>query len=285
MLAAASGAYDEEQGKHSREAVFFAYTVMTTVDDLKLGDATRLHLSEIASSYAPEITLGADIGAVDMTEDSGLYPTPGFFEPTIVLSLRGAFRLSPEDTFRFLTTFAGTDETRMPFQDGMGRLAGRLLPEASRQVRDTNDVTALDDLFTMLGNVRGFELAAAVRVLKPQDEAVKSAKDAENFLIGALMGVGGLFPPMSIYARTWTAISTGKSAYDTYGPESEEKVAKLLELDGTETLGRQYAVAQLLAKQGFTPRVPQVARLSLTRTVICALSIRLSNRVMRVWKF
>ncbi|SNS36079.1 hypothetical protein SAMN05216276_100872 [Streptosporangium subroseum] len=259
LLAAASGAYDEKQGEHSPEAVFFTYTLMTTMDDLKLGDATRLHLSEIAGSYAPEITLGADIGAVDMTKDSGLYPTPGFFEPTIVAGLRGAFRLSPEDTFRFLTTFAGANETRVPFQDGMGRLTERLLPEASRQVKSTKDVTALDDLFTVLGNVRGFELAAAVRVLKPQDEAAESAKDAEDFLVGAFMGVAGLFPPLSIYARTWTAISTGKAALDTYGSQPEEKAAKMLELDGTETLGRQYEVAHLLAKQGFTPKVPPTA--------------------------
>ncbi|GAA2863373.1 hypothetical protein GCM10010517_22410 [Streptosporangium fragile] len=256
LLAAASGAYDEQQGRHSKEAAFFAYTVMTTADDLELGDATRPHLAEIAGSYAPEITLGADIGDTDMTKDSALQVTPGFFEPLTVPGLRGAFRLSPEDTFRFLTTFTGTAEGRAPFEAGMGELTGRLLPEASRHVRNTGDVTALDNLFTALGNVRGFELAAAVRVLKPQDEALKDAKDAQDILEGALMGVTGLLPPFSIYVRTWTLISAGKSAYDTYGSEPGEKVAELEELDGSETLGRQHAIAQLLMEQGFTPRVP-----------------------------
>ncbi|WP_031164230.1 hypothetical protein [Streptosporangium roseum] len=256
MLAAASGAYDEAQGKHSQEAAFFAYTVMTSVDDLKLGDATRPHLSEIAGSYAAEIALGANIGDADMTKDSALRLTPGLFEPTTVPGLRGAFRLSPEDTFRFLTTFAGTAEARAPFEAGMGELTQRLLPEASRLAKSTEDVTALDNLFTALGNVRGFELAAAVRVLKPLDEEAESAKDAEDLLVGALMGVAGLVPPFSVYARTWTGICTGKAAYDTYGPQPEEKVEKLRELDGAETLGRQYAVAQLLMKQGFTPGTP-----------------------------
>ncbi|MGV9775476.1 hypothetical protein [Streptosporangium sp. NPDC003464] len=253
MLVAASGGYDEAQGKHSQEAAFFAYTVMTSVDDLKPGDATRPHLSEIAGSYATEITLGANIGDADMMEDSELRIAPGPFEPTTVPGLRGAFRLSPEDTFRFLTTFAGSAEARVPFEAGMGELTQRLLPEASRLARSTEDVTVLDNLFTALGNVRGFELAAAVRVLKPADEKAESAKDAEDLLIGALMGVAGLVPPFSVYARTWTGICAGKAAYDTYGPQPEEKVEKLRELDGAETLGRQHAVAQLLMKQGFAP--------------------------------
>ncbi|MEU4538054.1 hypothetical protein AB0G15_24690 [Streptosporangium sp. NPDC023825] len=254
MLAAASGAYDEPQGRHSREAAFFAYTVMTTADELRLDDATRPHLSEIAGSYAPEITLGADIGDADMTKDSALWATPTPFEPAAVPGLRGAFRLSPEDTFRFLTTFAATPRSRAPFEAGMGQLAERLLPQASRLVRDTGDVTALDNLFTVLGNVRGFELAAAVRVLKPVDEAVKDADDADSLILGTLMGGLGLVYPISLFARTWTALSTGVAAGDTYAPDPEEQVAKLHELDGAETLGRQYEIARLLMKQGFLPQ-------------------------------
>ncbi|WP_371784795.1 hypothetical protein [Streptosporangium subroseum] len=256
LLAAASGAYDEPQGKHSREAAFFAYTVMTTADDLDLGDAARPHLSEIAGAYATEITLGANIGDADMTKDSLLQPTPGFFEPTTVPGLRGAFRLSPEDTFRFLTTFTGTPQGRAPFEAGMSQLIERLLPEASRQAQSNKDVTALDNLFTALGNVRGFELAAAVRVLKPMDESVKNAQDAESLILGTAMGVIGLISPFSAIARTWTALSTGVAVNDTYSPDTEEESARLLELDDAETLGRQYTVAQLLVKQGFTIKVP-----------------------------
>ncbi|MER5627586.1 hypothetical protein ABT061_41855 [Streptosporangium sp. NPDC002544] len=260
MLAAASGAYDEPQGKHSGEAAFFAYTVMTTADGWRLGDATRPHLSEIAGSYAPEITLGADIGDADMTKDSALRLTPGPFEPTTVPGLRGAFRLSPEDTFRFLTTFTATPQSRAPFETGMGALTERLLPEASRLVRSTKDVTALDNLFTVLGNVRGFELAAATRVLKPVDEAVKDADDAESLILGTVMGGLGLIHPISLFARTWTALSTGVAAGDTYSSDPEEEVAKLHEMDGAETLGRQYAVARLLMRQGFTPQVAPSSR-------------------------
>ncbi|WP_162641909.1 hypothetical protein [Streptosporangium sp. 'caverna'] len=255
LLAGAAGAYDEKQGKHSKEAAFFAYSVMISVDDIRLHEATRLHLSELASSYAPEIVLGSDIAAVDVNKPSAKVPSPGFFEPSPVPGLRGAFRLSPEDTFRFLTTFAASAETRAPFDAGMGELVHRLLPTVSQRAKG-GDFVPMGALFTALGNARGFELGAAVRVLKPQDDAVKSAKDAESFLIGTLMGLAGLVPPMSIYAGTWTGISMGVSAYDTYGPEDGEKVAELQEAIKKDTLGSQYMISQLLIGQGFNLNVP-----------------------------
>ncbi|MFC4058062.1 hypothetical protein ACFOWE_07130 [Planomonospora corallina] len=255
LLASASGAHDEKQGGHSRQAAFFAYTVMTTVDDIRLHDAARPHLSELAASYAPEITLGADIEAVDATMGSARLPSPGLFEPVHVPGLRGAFRLSPKDTFRFLTTFAGKAETRAPFEAGMGELTQRLLPTAARLAKE-GDSSALHDLFRVLGNARGFELAAATRVLKPRDEAAENAHDAESFLVGAGMGVIGLLPPFSAHAAVWTGLSTGVSAYYTYGPEPEKELEELEKLVAMETLGRKHNVAGLLAQHGFTPEVP-----------------------------
>ncbi|MBG0820050.1 hypothetical protein HS048_04770 [Planomonospora sp. ID91781] len=255
LLAAASGAYDEQDGRHSQEAGFFAYTVMTTADGWRLNDATRIHLAEIAGSYATEITLGADLGDSDVAKGSAMQTTPGLFEWTPPPGLRGAFRLSPEDTFRFMTTFAGTPETRSPFDDGMDKLLHRMLPHASEMARSSGDVTALDNLFAALGNVRGFELAAAVRVLKPNDDGVEDAEDAESFLAGGTLGVLGLINPFSTIPRAWTALSTGVSAYYTYGRDPKMQVEEIQKLDGAETLARPYEAARLLMAQGFTPKV------------------------------
>ncbi|RBQ21237.1 hypothetical protein DP939_00445 [Spongiactinospora rosea] len=256
LLAAASGAYDERDGQHGREAALFTYTVMTSADEWSLNDATRVHLSKIAGSYASEITMGADLGDTDMTKDSAMQPIPEALAPITIPGLRGAFRLSPKDTFRFMTTFAGTPQTRRPFEDGMDALLERMFPIVADPVKSGQDILLLDRLFNALGNVRGFELAAAVRVLKPKDEALKNAEAAESFLSGALLGAFGLVTPFSLIPRTWTTLSTGVSAYYTYGRNPKMRVEEVEKLDGSETLARRYEVAQLLIRHGFTPEVP-----------------------------
>ncbi|GAA1006058.1 hypothetical protein Aple_041030 [Acrocarpospora pleiomorpha] len=256
LLAAASGAYDEQDGEHSQEAAFFAYTVMTTADEWRLNDATRIHLAEVAGSYATEITLGAYLGDADLAKDSAMQAAPGLFEWMPIPGARGAFRLSPEDTFRFMTTFAGDADARLRFDEGMDEFLHRVLPLASNAVKRSGDVAPLENLFSALGNVRGTELAAAVRVLDPEDERVKGAEDAESFLAGGALAVLGLAHPLSAIPRAWTALSTGVSVYYTYGRDPEEKVDKLLESDEAKTLGRRHEMAQLLIKQGFTPQVP-----------------------------
>ncbi|WP_204044914.1 hypothetical protein [Acrocarpospora phusangensis] len=256
LLAAASGTYDEQDGKHTQEAAFFAYTVMTSADEWRLNDATRIHMAEIAGSYATEITLGANLGDADMTKDSAMQVTPGLFEWTPPPGLRGAFRLSPEDTFRFMTTFAATPVTRQPFDVGMDALLHRFLPRASQLARSSEDPVPLDNLFSAMGNVRGFELAAAVRVLKPEDDDVDSAEKAESFLSGLALAVAGLVHPVTAIPRTWSALSAGVSAYYTYGRDPKVQVEDLEKLDGAETLARQYMAAQVLGEQGFAPVVP-----------------------------
>ncbi|MDF5756260.1 hypothetical protein [Spongiactinospora sp. TRM90649] len=229
---------------------------MISADGWPLPDATRIHLGEIAGAYATELTLGADLGDPDMTQDSALRTTPDPFQPTRIPGLYGAFRLSPEDTFRFMTTFTATADSRRPFDNGMDTLLQRLLPPIAEQSRTTGDITRMDRLFRTLGNVRGFELAAAVRVLQPQDERAEEAKDAESLLAGTLMGAFGLIPPFSIIPKTWTALSTGVAVKDTYGPQPKNLVQETEKLDGVETLARQHVTAQLLMEQGFVPKVP-----------------------------
>src|SRR5690606_30171894 len=51
MLAAAAGAYDEQDGRHSREAAKIAFTVMTTFGHIRMADPVKIHFSEIAGAY------------------------------------------------------------------------------------------------------------------------------------------------------------------------------------------------------------------------------------------
>ncbi|GAA1273307.1 hypothetical protein GCM10009677_28080 [Sphaerisporangium rubeum] len=187
LLAAASGAYNEKDGAHTPEASRFAFTVMTTLDDVNLGEETRVHLSEIAGSYATEILEGANLGDRNHILDSSNTPVDSSLP-----GLKPAFRLSPEDTYRFLKTFTNNLANQIPFHAGMDRLTTRLVDEAVPQMIKSNDPTRLDDIFGALGNVRGFELTAREAWGNAKDQAAEETRQLQSLLIGNAMGVVGL---------------------------------------------------------------------------------------------
>ncbi|WP_309298460.1 DUF6571 family protein [Streptosporangium carneum] len=254
MLAAAAGAYDEEDGKHSKESAALAFAVMTTFDDLKLGEGIRKHLAEIAGAYATEITEGANIGDANMTGDSGLMPSTSLFGTT------SAFTLSPEDTYRFLKTFADSTENLAPFDEGMGRFSQKVIADASATIRRTGDVERMDQTFTALGNVRGFELAAVEKVQGDLDKIDKKQADMLKYLRDTAVGAAGLYLSSTVAASYfWSLVGFGLSTHDTandvFGEEDETRVDRSDNKDDLETLGRQHAYAQILMANGFTPKI------------------------------
>ncbi|GGL42140.1 hypothetical protein GCM10014719_49300 [Planomonospora parontospora subsp. antibiotica] len=249
MLAAAAGAYDERDGAHSREAAAFAFTVMTTFGDLKVPEAARVHLSELAGAYTTEITEGANIGDANMTEPSALKPT------TSSLGLKSAFTLNPQDAYKFLKTFADTDENLKPFEEGLGRFSQHLIADAAAATKKTGDVEHLDRVYKALGNVRGFEVAAAEKVRGELDALDEQAKKLEGFALDLGLGVGGLAFETVPGQLAWLALSTGFSGKDAFLPEDEKRVEKLDKNDGEVTLGRQHAIVQTLMANGFKPKV------------------------------
>ncbi|WP_157594748.1 DUF6571 family protein [Streptosporangium amethystogenes] len=249
MLAAASGAYDERDGEHSKEAAAFAFAVMTTMGDVKLGEKTRVHMAEIAGAYTTEITEGATLGDGNMTEASTLKPT------TSALGLTSAFTLSPKDTYRFFKTFADTDENLTPFQEAMGRFSQRLIDDTLATVKQGGNVEPLEQALNALGNVRGFEMAAAEKVRGTMDVADAQAQKLQSFVIGSTLGVTGLGVPGMTGQLIWLALGTGFSGKDAFLPEDQKRVDKLNKADGNATLGRQHALAQTLLANGFAPEV------------------------------
>jgi len=251
VLAAASGAYDEADGRHSEPAARFAFTVITRADEWKVPPAMRVHLAEIAGAYASEIAEGADLG-----DDNQLQPSAFGPVASRIPGLSPAFRLSPADTYRFLTTFAATDTDLAPFEAGLGNLARRLIDHNVPLLRRTGDPTQLSAVFAVLGNVRGFELAAAEAVRGPLDERRAAGADAVSVGGGALFGIVGLAIPGGLTGQAlWTALSTGWSAYDTYKPDPPKGTDHLMAADRLETLGRRHAVATALLQAGFRPQV------------------------------
>lgn len=250
MLAAAAGAYDERDGAHSQDAARFAFAVMTTFGGLTVGDGAKVHMSEIAGSYASEITEGADLGDADQLQ-------PSAFEPvqSRVPGLTPAFRLSPRDTYRFISTFADGKANLTPFQIGMGDLARRLIDKGVPQILKTKDATRLDDIFAALGNVRGFELAANEKFARAADDAAETKDKWVSLTVGTAFTITGYGIAAEAGGKLWDALSTGYSALDTFKPAPPTEVDKVRSTDDLETLGRQHAIAQSLMDAGFPPKI------------------------------
>ncbi|MFF4987702.1 hypothetical protein ACFY19_10965 [Streptosporangium saharense] len=250
LLAAASGAYDEEDGAHSKKSAAFAFTVMTTFDDLELGEEVRKHLAEIAGAYATEITEGANIGDANMIEDSALKPATSAF------GTKSAFTLSPKDTYRFLKTFANSAKNLTPFDEGMGRFSQKVITDASATTRRTGNVEHMDRVFTALGNVRGFELAAVEKVQGNLDLLDKQRDDLLVFIRDTGVGVTSTLTATTMpLALGWLALSTGLSAEGAFGGDDETRMDRVNKEDDIATLGRQHTYAQILMANGFKPKV------------------------------
>ncbi|GII83404.1 hypothetical protein Ssi03_13940 [Sphaerisporangium siamense] len=251
LLASASGAYDEKDGHHSDPAARFAFTLITTADDFKLAEPTRIHLSEIAGTYATEIAQGANFG-----DANHLLPSAFGEVKSQVSGLRPTFRLSPEDTYRFIQTFTNKLENQAPFQAGMGNLARRLTGEESPNVAGPRDIRRLDDVFALLGSARGLQLAARDKWDNAKEQAEKEAGKAFSWLSGNGLGAVGLIVPGGpVGAAAWTALSTAWSTYDTYKPETDSELEKAKRADKLETLGRQHSIAQSLMNTGLSPKI------------------------------
>ncbi len=266
MLAAGGGAY--EKGPHSPEAAKFAFNTMLIMGDLRDTDGTedsqgtpmevapaaRVFMSELAGAYATELTEGANIGDANMTQPSTLKPFTSAF------GMQSAFALSPKDTYRFLKTFADSPENLAPFEKGMGALSMKLIADASAMARSTGNVERMDQLFTALGNLRGFELAAIKKVQGNLDKVDKKQADTFKYLRDTAVGVAGLYLSPTVAASYfWTLMGFSLSTYDTandvFGEEEETRVDRADKKDSIETLGRQHTYAQILMANGFTPKV------------------------------
>ncbi|MEU7915487.1 hypothetical protein [Microbispora bryophytorum] len=248
MLAAASGAYDEKDGAHSDVAARFAFAVVTGASGFGFAPPTRVHLAEIAGAYATEITEGANLGDSNQLLPSAFGPVESH-----VPGLSPMFRLSPEDTYRFLLAFAGDERDRRPFDQGMGDLARRLVGVNVSPMLKTADPTRLDDLFAALGNVRGFELASAEKHLKALDDVVERNDVADDMAWGVSQLVLGKALPQG--ELLWLMLDQGRGLLKDSGPGEETNVERLHDSDNDETLGRRHTVAGLLLGAGFPPIV------------------------------
>ncbi|MEV0230240.1 hypothetical protein [Nonomuraea sp. NPDC050786] len=199
LLASASGVHDEKDGAHSRDAARFAFGVITAAPHFALTDAMRLRLAEIGGSYATEFAASAE----SLDPDSGKPSRFGGFDDELA-GTEPAFRLSLTDGYRFLQTFADTNEHMEPFDRGMAALTQRLFAEGVRLDKDRlahpppkglQRETAVEQLFSRLGMVSGMQFAAMKVVRGTADLADRAAFDAFEQALDKGMDTAMLFLP------------------------------------------------------------------------------------------
>lgn len=248
MLAAAAGAYDERDGAHSEEAARLAFDLIRTLPKLDIAEPTRVHLAEIAGAYATEITEGANLSDANRTRPSAFGKVT-----TVVPGLNPAFRLSPADTFAFVTTFATSPATIKPFEKAMGELADRLVRAAAGGGRG---IEPLERVMRALGHVSGLQYAAERLVQGARDAEDEARRKRQAFLLGLALGVGGIAVPLEGQVL-WLALSTGAPlAFDKLTEVDKTRVQALDDKVRLAALARGHWLVNALIDSGFTPTVP-----------------------------
>ncbi|MEU8172216.1 DUF6571 family protein [Microbispora hainanensis] len=251
MLAAASGAYDEKDGAHSAEAAQMAFQFMRELPKLDIQEPTRVHLAEIAGSYATEITEGANLGDANRTQPSAFGPVK-----TIIPGLKPAFRLSPKDTYAFVKTFADSPEHIKPFEEGMGNLTDHLVKAAAKKDHGAG-VDNLERSMRGLGYVAGMQFMAEREVQGQLDTEEQQRIKNQLFTYGLTLGVAGLAVPGMGGQVLWLGVSTltppGVEAALSPGQTRVEAAA---EKDRAAALARESWLVNTLLSNGFEAKIP-----------------------------
>ncbi|MBO2451790.1 hypothetical protein J4573_32210 [Actinomadura barringtoniae] len=257
-LAAGSGAYDEQHG-HSQDAARFAFTVMTALPKVQIAAQTRISLSQIAGSYAPEIAEGANID--DRNQDTAFGKVQ-----TFTPGLKPLFSLSPEDTYAFLKTFADSPADMRPFEQGMGELTRRLFNEsvrievAKQHGRLPADAPGLERVMQALGYVSGLQTQAEHTVQGALDERDAERRDKLRDLADLGFKVGDVFVPTAGEAaeEVWGYLTEyGGKALDQVKDAADEntRIGRLEDRDLQMSLGLQHAMILRLIQGGYAMKV------------------------------
>ncbi|MFI7642793.1 hypothetical protein [Nonomuraea sp. NPDC049400] len=261
LLASASGVYDEKDGAHSKDAARFAFGVITAAPRFALTDAMRLRLAEVGGSYATEFAASAE----SLDPDSGKPSRFGGFDDELA-GTKPAFRLSLGDGYRFLQTFADTNEHMEPFDRGMAALTQRLFAEGVRIDKDLiahpppkglQRETEVEQLFSRLGMVSGMQFAAMKVVRGTADLSDRAAFDAFEQALDKGMDTAMLFLPTAGGAPAavgWMALSWAIKDGLGAALEPESRLPKVNEKELAQSRMVLHEIASGLLASGYTTK-------------------------------
>jgi hypothetical protein len=259
---AAAGATDEVDGQHSKDAAWFAFNLMTTMPGFTARTDAGLrgippelkpYFSQIAGSYATEITEGANLN--DRNADA---PNSFGDVDSVIPGLHPMFNLTPRATYDFLKTFADTDANMKPFNQGMADLAARLKAEGiqiEKAKSPGDDRPGLERIMTALGNVGGLAFAAEVTVRGRIDEENERTRKILQQLIGVgftstgFAGPAGITKELLWEAGMFAGEQQVSGAIDRLGNGS--LVDKVKQQDAKLTLATHYDVVRTMLTHGY----------------------------------
>jgi hypothetical protein len=261
-FAAAAGATDEADGQHTRDAAWFAFNLMTTMPGFKtqtdlgprgLPPELKPYLSQIAGSYATEITEGANLN--DRNADA---PNAFGDVDSVIPGLHPMFSLTPRATYDFLKTFADTDANMKPFNQGMADLAARLKAigvDIEKNRRPGDDSPGLERIMESLGSVAGLQLGAEEKVRGDLDNQDARERRLLQQLISVEFSAIGFGTPEGVVNELlWeTGLFGGEqSVGDAIDhPGEVTRVDKLRNEDSLATLATHYDVVRSMLDYGY----------------------------------
>jgi hypothetical protein len=264
-FAAAAGADDESDGKHSVEASWFAYSLMRNlgsypnpVEPGKQGvpHAMKIYMSRIAGSYATEVLEGAPLD--DKNADD-----PSFFGKvkSMTPGINPMFNLTPKETYKFLKLFADSDDLERPFNEGMGNLTARLQKlgveiESNRKPGD--DSPGMNRIMQSLGAVAGAQLAAEKKVRGDLDKEDERSRKVLQKILGAGNAAIGFAAPEALAGELlWEAALFGQDNIlgDELDSVGNPRTDKLEKERIAVTLANHYNVVRAYIDGGYKMKV------------------------------
>ncbi|MFC7592892.1 hypothetical protein ACFQYP_61200 [Nonomuraea antimicrobica] len=263
MLAAASGAYDEKDGAHSQDAARFAFHVITAAPRFSPHDAMGRHLAEVGGAYVTEFAAGAETLEPDAHKDSRF----GTFDDELP-GTTPAFRLTLRDGYRFLQTFADTNEHMEPFDRAMAGLTQRLFAHSVALDRHrlahpppdgAQPQTAVEHLFSRLGVVSGMQYAALKVVRGGADLADRNGHEAFELALDkgmdiALLSTPAFGLPAGAAAASWMVFSWVVKDGLGAALEPEPRLPSVNEKELTQARAVLYDMASALVNAGYTEK-------------------------------
>ncbi|MFC3985315.1 hypothetical protein [Streptosporangium jomthongense] len=185
VLESGAEATTEKPGQHSQAAAAFALDTMLVTGPfgVALPATAKDSMGVIGRSYVHELASGARF-------DKAANRASGMRIPEHWVSLPGvtpAFYLSPGDTYRFMKTFVGEENSVADFNSAMARFRHDTLLAAARLDAQSDD-NYFRDISMMFGDFSSVMFKATKDALGEEDAAGEHARNFIKNTSGFLMG-------------------------------------------------------------------------------------------------
>lgn len=259
----ANGAWNVETTAHTPYENTFAFAAIQAAGHSEVLDFDRhfkQDMGRMAASYAPEMLTGGhnvheDVGDSSMDEPVPYDKVPG---------VNPGFYLSPQDTYRFMKTFADDDAMSAPFDAAMGKLQHDVLVKSAKIDHDAiaegkQDPGSFGNAAKFFGSTQRFEYAAQLKIRGEMDESEEAFR--EHLKQAAVLGselVGepelGAAATMAWRGGMFALKEYGGGAYVESGADRAEEVK---EKDLETVLQSRYTMTSTLAEGGGVRRPSQ----------------------------